>query len=187
MSLRAQISGLLLSDKIMEHPHFGLDGHIICGCDLRAIGAAVRDERIDIKKASGEGPKGWYMTDEDAFYFRFERMDTLTQKALVIHEAVHAALDMNKASNMKVLDSEGTAYVHQCFYMVPFAGEGERGYSEVPENDKVWKAAWSIAKTLRSSGTPSAAQIAALRAGVKVHKNYKDEYNDIAKFDGIPA
>lgn len=183
--LKQEVINLLKGEAVSKLSTFGLSGFSVTAAELKAVGKAVEDGKIKVTTFSGDGPGAWYDSGPNEFGFRWDDLGALTRKALVVHEATHAALDIENASEIKVLDSEGIAYVHQCQFALPHATGNDRLLGSTPSGDKVFAAAWSIAKTLSEGKTPTEKQIEALREGVRVHPNYLHDHNDKAKFNGI--
>lgn len=177
------LSGLVINRVNVSHA-----GHTITGRSLAAVANRVIDREIgvviDSKVGSGEAE---YDSGSDTFHLGFSSASTRTRKALIIHEAVHAALDMQTASRVTIAQSESLAYVVQCFYLREHSldPEAERLTSTNPLKDKVFEIAWDMAGTLASGRQPEALHWNALDSAIRRHPTYKKNAGRNAGFDGI--
>ena len=81
-------------------------------------------------------------------YLGFKSATELTQKALVVHEAVHVVYDMVKMK-MSVADSEAIAYIVRCQYArADSSGPDDRLFSADKKKDKFFEIGWRIAGKL---------------------------------------
>jgi len=102
--------------------NFTLGGAFIHGSFLHKVGAAIHDERILVIYDPGISNLAEYRHWTDSLHVRFPRANTWRKRSIVIHEAVHAQMDM-KSTPRPMHVSEGAAFVAQCIYYRKATGE----------------------------------------------------------------
>jgi hypothetical protein len=177
------LTGGLLARLSVHHK-----GQTITGTSLAAIGVKVlRGEIHVVVDPSLSRNEAEYDSGSDTFLLGFRRATT-TKKALIVHEAVHAALDNRGASGMKIKHSEALGHVVQCYYVrghMRDPDSGKRIHSDDPNRDKVWELAWDMAGTLLKNKQPTPIEWLALDNRFTGDPKYKDIAEDDAYFDGI--
>lgn len=177
-----------LSGPVVNRINVSHAGHTITGRTLTVIANRVIDREIgvvvDSKAGSGEAA---YDSSTDTFHLGFSSASSRTRKALIIHEAVHAALDMHTASAVSVAQSESLAYVVQSFYVREYTlnPDEERLTSSNPLKDKVYEIAWDMAAMLSKGKQPEPLHWNALDSAIRRHPTYKKNAGKNAGFDGI--
>lgn len=177
-----------LSSPVVNRISVTHAGHTITGRSLAAVANRVIDREIgvvvDAKVGSGEAE---YDSGTDTFHLGFTSAATRTRKALIIHEAVHAALDLQTASGVSIAQSESLAYVVQCYYVREHTlnPDSERLTSTNPLKDKVYEIAWDMAATLAKRKQPESLHWSALDSAIRRHPTYKKNAGKNAGFDGI--
>lgn len=177
-----------LSGPVINRINVTHAGHTITGRSLVVIANRVIDREIgvvvDSKVGSGEAE---YDSGSDTFHLGFSSASTRTRKALIVHEAVHAALDMQTASGVTIAQSESLAYVVQCFYVREYTADpdAERLTSSNPLKDKVYEIAWDMAGILAKRKQPEQLYWNALDSAIRRHPTYKKNAGKQAGFDGI--
>jgi hypothetical protein len=178
------LTGGLLSRLSVRHK-----GQSITGTSLAAIGVKVLRGDIHVVVDPSKGAnEAEYDSGSDTFLLGFRRATTTTKKALLAHEAVHAALDNRSAPGMKIKHSEALGHVVQCYYVrgqMRDPDSGKRISSTDPGRDKVWELAWDMAGTLLNNKQPTPIEWLALDNRFTGHPDYKDIADDEAFFDGI--
>ncbi len=144
--------------------------------------------KIKVKFASGS----FYYSGSDTLEFSFTTASSLTQKALIMHEATHAVLDVMTAPGMKIADSEAMAYIVQCQYAranntVAGArlGASDTSTADGKAEDKVFKIAWTIAGKILKNKTPKNGDYQKLKKAISKAPKYRTTYNDTANWDGL--
>jgi len=193
-SLTASVVKTLFSEELQKIKHFQYGPHLIAPAHFVVLATRIHFfGTIAIKHSSTQSSPGQYLSDKNELWFNFKKAETLPERAVVVHEATHAILDMNKAY-LSVGDTETMAYVAQCQYAR--ANNEEQGNrlemrdhegNLIPEEDDVFRFGWDIAGTLLSGGTPSQADYQQLKNAVIGHPNYSENYAMQAKNDGIYA
>ncbi|MBI3281292.1 MAG: hypothetical protein HYZ57_15765 [Acidobacteria bacterium] len=187
LALRREVAWAL-SGPVVARLNVTHAGYFIRGTTLAAIANRVLDGEIgvivDPKLSSGDAE---YDSGTDTFHLGFRRASTTTRKGLVVHEAVHAALDMKAASSITVAESESLAYVVQSYYVREHTinPESVRLTSADPLKDKVYEIAWDMAAALAGGKQPTAVEWLALDHAVRRHPEYKKTAGNKAGFDGL--
>lgn len=133
-----------------------------------------------------------YNSGSDTLEFGFTTASSLSQKALILHEATHAVLDVIMAPGMKIADSEAMAYIVQCQYAranntVAGArlGASDTSTADGKAEDKVFKIAWSIAGKILKNKSPKNGDYQKLKKAISKAPKYRTTYNDTANWDGL--
>src|SRR6516164_6786619 len=108
------ISSLLSSADVQKVKAFSIGTFKLDPVLLKNVASAVTNGDIKVKYDAAKY-QGWaeYDVISNTFFVGFTS-PTLTQKGLIVHEAVHAYFDMKNETTMKVVDSESAAYLTQC-------------------------------------------------------------------------
>jgi len=164
-------------------------GQSITGSSLNGVGVKVIDGEIHVVvDPSKHSDEAEYNSGSDSFMLGFRRAPSRTKKALIVHEAVHAALDNMAVSGMSIAQSESLAYVVQCYYVrahMHAPDSGKRLYSSNPLKDRVYELSWDMAGTLIKGNQPTSIEWLALDHAVRRHPTYKRIASITADFDGI--
>lgn len=157
---------------------------------LALVAGAVIDDLIDVRhdttKPSGEAE---YDSHDDVFKFGFDNAATPTRKALIIHEAVHAAMDMQATAGLIKCQSEAIAYVAQCYYMYMHTADpkAERLVATTtgPSDDDVYRLAWRIADKLHDGKRVEELDWHALENSFYYHSEYASDAGTRCQFNGL--
>jgi hypothetical protein len=110
----------------------------------------------------------------------------MTQEAVIVHESVHAGLDLARASRMRLISSEAAGFIAQCTYARLKTGDpNERLMGSTPESDRVFEIAWGLAGDVRAGRQLTTADLDALRYAVSQHPRYRNA-RTLAGYDGVP-
>ena len=206
LALRREVAFALAAAPLARlFVHHG--GHTITGGTLAAVANRVLEGDIDVVVDSNIAAGGAeYDSGTNTFHLSFRRASSRSQKALIVHEAVHAALDMKAASGMTIAQSESLAYVVQAYYHYSYKrdprkrleapGKPDPNASEVDctkddrwrdwcLKDAVYELAWDMARKLAKHEQPSSLEWDALDAAVHHHPAYARKAGRKAHFDGI--
>lgn len=184
LALRHLVVGAL-ADPVLNRLSVTHAGQTITGRSLAAVANRVIDREIGVVVDSKVGGAE-YDHGTDTFHLGFSSAATRTRKALIVHEAVHAALDMHTASSVTIAQSESLAYVVQCFYVREYTADPEMRLTDSnPLKDKVFELAWDMAATLGKGKQPDPLHWSALDSAVRRHPTYKKSAAKKAGFDGI--
>jgi hypothetical protein len=186
LALRRLVVGTLASPAI-NRLNVIHGGYQITGHSMAVVANKVIDGEIAVVYDSSVGAgEAEYDSGTDAFHLGFRSAHTPTRKALVVHEAVHAALDL-KVAGVTIAESESLAYVVQSFYVREHTvdPEAERLTSENTLKDRVYELAWDMAGTLSKGRQPTSVEWLALDHAVRRHPTYKRTAGNNAGFDGV--
>ena len=118
--------------------------------------------------------------------FKFAHASTSEEQALMVHEAVHAALDVRRDA-VSVAETEGLAFVAQSLAILrtlgPSAGPLATGESGTALDDKILELAWDIAITIDGGGTASDKEVERLHNAIDLHDLYKGK--PAPRYDGV--
>ncbi len=128
-----------------------------------------------------------YDTGTNTFHLGFTDATSLSRKALIVHESVHAVCDVMNLATMDIGTSESAAYLAQCLYARGNSTDPDpdaRLYSDDEDKDRVFRVGWELAGTLLDGRTPSTADYDRLRDAVNRHPYYRGKAGDNARFNG---
>jgi hypothetical protein len=121
---------------------------------IRRVGDAIRAENIKVYYDPGfvmvnNAFAAFYDGGYDAMFTGFCTLDTIGRKAVLVHEATHAANDMKRRSTMLHVDDEAAGYVAQAMYI---RGTGVRApirlTSPTAVIDDIYKASFDVADAI---------------------------------------
>lgn len=187
LALRRVVTGAL-SGPVINRISVSHAGQHITGRSLVLVANRVIDREIgvvvDAKLGAGSAE---YNSGTDTFHLGFSSAASVTRKGLIVHEAVHAALDLHAASGMTIAQSESLAYVVQSFYVREHTADpdAERLTDPHPLKDKVYEIAWDMAGMLARGSQPATLHWNALDSAVRRDPRYKKNAANTANFDGI--
>jgi hypothetical protein len=193
LRLRSMVASAL-SGPVIARVNVHHVGRAIFGTTLAAVAIRVLEGEIDVVVDSTM--RTWeaeYDSGTDILHLGFANASSTTRKALIVHEAVHAALDIKAVSGMTIAESESLAYVVQSFYVrehtlepdVYRLTDPEDGSDRNPWRDRVYELAWDMAATLSKGTQPTSIEWLALDHAVRRHPKYKGFAGNMAAFDGI--
>jgi hypothetical protein len=143
----------------------------------RAIAAG--DILVRCNPASSSG--GAYQYQRDLFEFRFSRAKSVNEKALVVHESVHAAQDI-KGRPIKLTIAEAASYLAQMVY----ARSILHSKPAFGPRDRVFEIAWDLAEKVLNNKPLSVADQYRLRNAVHANPTYSGhQHGEEHKFDGL--
>ncbi|MBM3619117.1 MAG: hypothetical protein FJX20_00365 [Alphaproteobacteria bacterium] len=164
------------------------------------LAGLIGDFGLHINVKFESAPKGtrdgaavaFYDSVEDALFVNFTDAFSISLQGLVIHEAVHALCDKNKAK-MDIGTSESMAYIVQCHFQMLRAGWGApRPGAGARDGKDPWDVVFAqgteIAERLESgfeTGELSAFSYQPMRKAVNLHPNYKDKISQPAIYNGF--
>ena len=166
---------------------FTIDGFTVLSSLFSVVGLNVIAGVTHVKYDSSQVGLAEYDTGTNTFHIGFTAASSLSRKALIVHESVHAVCDLLNKSTMNIGTSESLAYLTQCQYARGNSTDPDpdaRLYSDDANKDRVFKVAWDLAGTLLGGGTPTAADYTKLRDAVNRHPYYLGKAGDNAKFNG---
>lgn len=190
-ALTSSVVKILLSENIKKIKAFQLGGNMIAPAHFYLLATKIHFYgTLTINYSSKQKSPGQYKSGKNEIWFYFPKAESETEVGVVIHEAVHAILDMTKAS-ISNGDGETLAYVAQCQYVRAMNPGADRikildhEGNLITDRDDVFKYGWDIAGILLGGGTPFPEDYRRLREAVSRHPNYSEDHSLQAVNDGI--
>ena len=156
---------------------------------LISVGNKIVDGIIDVRYDSKLSNVGEYDYGDDVLYLRFHSGLTDTRRALIVHEAVHAALDMKNAGELYVSESEAAAYLAQAVYALEIFPEGDvlLDSNGDPTMQAVFDRASEIAVALKAKKKLSelSMEVYALEAAVSNSSKYTTTAGNKSGYNGV--
>lgn len=151
--------------------------------DLLGVASAIESGKITVIHRPCLGSNAVYRTGTNQLLIPFAEMPPVGRRALMVHEAVHAAMDIDKIP-LTMQQSEALAYIAQALYLhrrgldfgatlvwPPFAND--------PRNFVAWtgifKVAARIAEDIDRGATPGDLDLAGLFIAISVAPMYEHE------------
>lgn len=148
---------------------FWLGDLSLTGADFRAVVEKILSREIDVRYRPGISVDAGYLADPmggvpgNCFEFRFPLPRSEGEHALIVHEGVHAALDVRKEAGITTEQDEGLAFVAQSLWVLQRQGlDGgplKTGPGGTAMEDKILDVAWNIAISIDGGGEPLAEDI----------------------------
>ena len=158
---------------------------------IRAVGNAIRDGRIKVYYdphfvVVRDSFSAYYDGGYDAMFTGFCQLDTIGRKAVLVHEATHAANDMKTRSAMLHVDDEAAGYTAQAMYI---RGLGTRAPIRLTSTnaitDAIYKASFDVADAIFGGRGQPATELEALRTAIRADPNYATSAGSSAGYNGI--
>jgi hypothetical protein len=99
--------------------------------------------------------------------------DRRTRKSVVIHEAVHASIDLTR-STIEEVDNEAAAFLAQFLYLRFTSYSISELLSDNPREARLYESLWRAAGSIERGGSVSGPQMAQIRHRISVHPNYPE-------------
>ena len=131
-----------------------------------------------------KGKSAAYKPGKNELVFGFKKAVTIPNKALVIHEATHAVMDMMKIK-MKIKYAEMFAYITQCQFAMTASPGSDRLWSDNPQQDNVFSLAWNLARKIQKTYTIDDEEYENLADSVLKVPKYADDCGVDAKYNGL--
>lgn len=181
-----------LADPAIKKIVFDQGGMSVRPSCFAEVAKAITGGRIKVVVVKNLSTTGVYDAAVDRIELKSAEVTSVTRKALIVHECLHAWMDIAAIKNMKVKTSEAAAYLAQCIFARAKASDPKdeeiRLYSEDDKMDKVFAKAWSMAgEVVLNNANPAASDFTALEGLVEATKKYSHEANSNAKWNGVPA
>jgi hypothetical protein len=176
--------------RALTHPsikfvNFMCGSYYVSEFQLRRVKASVESGLIPVKFDPSIGGGAEYDTGTNTIHLSFSS-SSLTRDALIVHECVHAAFDLDNLSDAKVDISEASAYIAQCIVARQRSEDpSQRLMSDHAGSDKVFEIAWKIAGDVIASKGAAEDDQKALREALKHHRHYGGHTNDNAGYNGV--
>ncbi|REJ77341.1 MAG: hypothetical protein DWQ47_13210 [Acidobacteria bacterium] len=182
------VASVLRSSKISKIPTFTFEGHTFRPGHLSHMYHELTNSngKLNVEVDTNQSSSAYYKSATNTLYLKFVGVNTLTRRALVVHETTHALFDF-KAANMDIATSESIAYIAQCCYAranstdpdpeVRLTGAGNK--------DVVFEVGWRIAGKLLGGGSIDSTDVRDMRDAVAIHPFYSADHSTAADFDGM--
>ena len=105
----------VLRDPVASNLHFKIGSNELKSGDLLAVARAIEQGQIQVIHRPSGGHMAVYRTD-NRLVIPFGQLPPVGNRALIVHEAVHAAMDMRRVP-LTMEESEGMAYIAQALYL----------------------------------------------------------------------
>jgi hypothetical protein len=181
----------VLRDRVASNLHFQIGSLELKTGDLLAVAQAIEEGRIQVIHRPSGGHMAAYWTD-DRFVIPFGQLPPVGSRALIVHEAVHAAMDMRRVP-LTMEQSEGLAYIAQALYLhhngLDIAHSVvQPGFHVNAVNFVAWTGifgnASDIAKAVASSTSVSNWDLFLLAASLRLAPTYQNQ--PAPNNDGVP-
>jgi hypothetical protein len=174
----------VLRDPRIGFINFGLTGYWIYSGLFDAVRERIEAGGIAVysKPSTGTAEYDSYI---NALFVPLE--NSITARALIIHECVHAGLDILKAKKIRVVDDESLAYIAQSIYAIKNKTSNPEIRilgSEDYNMNEVFKHAWDLALRLLAGERPANSDFDPLRQAILSTPKYGHAYNH-ANYDGV--
>ncbi|MCI0639536.1 MAG: hypothetical protein L0Y72_10415 [Gemmataceae bacterium] len=176
----------ILADPVLPGLTISFGGRqFYMGRLLARVAGRIIDDDITVQFDSAL--QGWaeYDHNDDRIYTGFECNPTLEQRGGVVHEAVHAGLDLRAEGTMLVVEDESLAYVTQSYFLYNKLPADWRLTGEWAEEDQVFKLAWDIADVLFKRRQPEELLWNALDSAIRRHPKYRARATDETGYNGV--
>jgi len=187
-------------------------GYEISRVRLRTLIALISSEKIKVRLGGSQNGPAKYFPKENVLNVPYGLTFDAEGKALMIHELVHALLDVDgsRTGNMADKHSEAAAYIAQMAYLIGHKDSvrfrhgfpvrkltpGEKRSREEFDDNRIFKIAWEVAKELadrvleKPTHTYLDYQVARvgywfLTGAIASHTQYKHYANDPTGYDGV--
>ncbi len=177
----ARMVSASLTSTSVSKVRFQFAGHSITPQLFGTVRQLVNGGAIAVRSNPGLSSGGRYVFGDNLFEFRFSNASGVKEKALIVHEAVHAIQDY-QAKAMKTILAEAEAYLAQMIYaranLSSKPNFGSRG--------RVFEVAWDIAGNVLDGKQPTDAEQARLRSAVRADPTYANHKRGAKyRFDGV--
>jgi len=119
MSIEDKVAAIFTGPEIAKI-HFRLGRLEVSPQRLRGVGQAIKKKDITIEVAKSEKGKllsAAYSPHPDRMTIPDDKLASNTSKSGVLHEGVHALVDIYKCKEVLVLDDECAAYIAEMIYL----------------------------------------------------------------------
>jgi hypothetical protein len=151
----------------------------------------VRNGKITVKYDAKGGYAASYNSAKNELTLSFTYAATYNRNALIVHECVHAAMDVQH-QKFKLIDhmtSEAAGYIAQCMFLITKMTPQEysnrlRSRRHAP-TDKIFRPAWNIALAYHTGARISSNDLVDLETALRTHPWYAGKSDKISNFDGV--
>lgn len=117
MSLAAKVAAIFEGPRIARI-HFRLGRLEVSPARLRGVGKAIKKGDIHVVIAkTGKLLSAAYSPHSDTFTLPDDKLASVNSQAAVLHEGIHALVDLYKCKEVTVLNDEAAAYLAEVIYL----------------------------------------------------------------------
>ena len=177
----------VLGDPNLKEVNFRYRGHRVDWPLLIAVANRIIDRKMGIRYDPSIGSSGEYDPVDNVIFFRFKFAGSDTRRALVVHEAVHAGLDIRKAGELIVSEAEAAAFLAQAIYALEIFPSGEILIGSDGYRRPVYDRAWHIAEQMKAGKKLSelSLEMYALEAAVSDDPEYSATAGNASGYNGV--
>ncbi len=185
-SAESYIIDFLKESSVQKMKDFSFAGIGFSPKVFPVLAQVIDDDKIEVEYDSSLKGQAAYDYAKNTLYVNFVKPDSLTKKALLIHECTHAIYDCVK-QKMNVQTSESIAYIAQCMYARIHAPAGSPRLQNASDSvrDEVFKVGWDIAGSIIGGNSVSLAEQTAMISAVSKHPFYSGNFAASAGFNGV--
>ena len=107
----------VLEDDCVRKINFHLGGLHVSGDGLGDVAGAIGRGDIKVARDSSLGPDAEYDAKKNTLTIKAPDFENPEFRSLIVHESVHALIDMGKAKDVRSLTGEAAAYLAQAIYL----------------------------------------------------------------------
>ncbi len=183
---------VLAGAGVAKMKYFSFEGHTFSPLFLAGLAEDIKNKYLHVSKDSTKDGSSGYDAFTNTIYLNFAGATSVTQKAMIVHEATHAMFDF-QGRKMDIATSESLSYIAQCMYARVNSTDPDpeaRLYSEDAARDKVFEVGWRIAGKIIANGSSNSvysiesSDVNDMRAAVSVHPFYASTYTQKTDFNG---
>jgi hypothetical protein len=187
----------IITDTGARRINFQLGGLSVTASGLARVAQALRGRRITVYRYAGlpDDVTAEYKVERNALLVRAYSPDlfrSISSRAAIVHECVHALIDLNRATATTHLTGEAAAYLAQGLYRL-LHGDRFREWARANRSEDVGRIFYEAIQLIDRFNlqTHSAAltwqDYTSLRDAVHRHPRYQDvSSTDLHGADGIP-
>ncbi len=189
LALAHLTAAVLSGKKAAKIKGFVFDGHSFVQSHLAHMAIEIIHPlgALNVEYESSLNGSAEYDSKENKLFLGFVAPDSLSRRALIIHETTHALFDFKK-SKMDIATSESIAYIAQCQYARAnnkSTDPGVRLYSSDTNKDKVFEVGWRLAGKILEGKSLNSTDFSDMRRAVAKHPFYATKHSHDADFDGM--
>lgn len=187
MTMATMAAGVLLSQQTQCLRGFSVNGNTFNPVDLQKLGFNIlMGSNPKVRYKSDLSSLGQYDSYDNTMWFRFNSVTSVMEKSNVVHEATHAACDMNR-QKMTVAYSEVMAYIVQAQFARANNPYPNQRYLQGAtwQSDRVYEIAWMLAGKLLGGATLTALEVSNLKDAICANPTYASEASNVAGYGGI--
>ncbi len=183
MSIEKSVAEVLKDPKL-KTIDFEIEGARITGARLHEVGQAIEAGRIQLKvDASGPLLSAAYSPHQNRMTIGPKSLESGTGKSGIVHESVHALVDMFKCKSVTELGDEVCAYIAESMYLRAI-GTAVKGDAAAMA---IYSEAGKLASKVKKGAKIKPAAYAKLLEAIHAHPAYSGiDPHSMSSGHGIP-